>query len=291
MEMIFSIVSPGITTDSILYLNFPSYYRDGLGSDIKCYSTNEIYCVITGRQLKIRYIGTYAAGTSFTITVVGVTKNINYNSGTFSFAIDNDDNPSTILTSGTFVDSVSSSASSVQNFPTFPVFSLTQSSAYLREEDVTITANFYLPTTLGTVSVGQSLFMIFPPIYFDVLRFIAPTCTLNLLGNTLKNYISSCSVYGMRLKMTFLDSLVLGSTYSLILTGIINPTNPSSKVYKYSFEISSSDGTSIVAKSYSPNGNYDMPIFVVNPIRKSLNYYTASSGLITNLVSMSNIQS
>jgi len=81
----------------------------------------------------IRYIGTYSTGTSFTITVVGVSKNINYNSGTFSFSIDNDDNPITILTSGTFVDSVASStASSVQNFPTFSIFSLTQSSAYLR---------------------------------------------------------------------------------------------------------------------------------------------------------------
>jgi len=95
----------------------------------------------------------------------------------------------------------------------------------------------------------------------------------------------------MRLKMPFLDSLVLGSTYKLTLTGIINPTNPSSNVKKYAFEISSSSGTSIVAKSFSPNGNYDMPIFVINSIRKSLNYYTASSGLITNLVSMNNVQS
>jgi len=34
-----------------------------------------------------------------------------------------------------------------------------------------------------------------------------------------------------------------------------------------------------------------MPIFIANPVRKSLNYYTASNGLITNLVTMKNIQS
>ena len=77
--------------------------------------------------------------------------------------------------------------------------------------------------------------MVFPPIYFDVLRFITPTCTLNILGNTLKNYISSCSVKGMRIKMIFLDNIVLGTSYSLTVGGIINPTNPSSNVQKYSF--------------------------------------------------------
>lgn len=46
-----------------------------------------------------------------------------------------------------------------------------------------------------------------------------------------------------------------------------------------------------MAKSYSPDCNYQMPLFVVDPIRKSLNYYTNSNGLITNLVTMNNIQS
>lgn len=34
-----------------------------------------------------------------------------------------------------------------------------------------------------------------------------------------------------------------------------------------------------------------MPIFISNPIRTSLNYYTATNGLITNLLSTNNIQS
>lgn len=133
--------------------------------------------------------------------------------------------------------------------------------------------------------------MVFPPIYFDVLRFVTPTCTLNIKGNTLKNYISSCNIVGMRLKMVFLDYIVTGTSYSLTISGLINPTNPSSNVQKYSFEISNSGDSSIIAKTYSPNCNYAMPIFIVNPVRNSLNYYTASSGLITNLVTMKNIQS
>lgn len=133
MDMFFQIVSPGITADSILYLNFPSYYSSGLGPDIKCYSTYEIYCVVKNRKLTVRYLGEYSVGTTFILTVSGVSKSINYNSGTFSYIVDNDDDPTTILTSGTFVDAASSNAGSVQNFPTFPILTLTQSSNYLRE--------------------------------------------------------------------------------------------------------------------------------------------------------------
>ena len=91
--------------------------------------------------------------------------------------------------------------------------------------------------------------------------------------------------------MVFLDYIVTGTSYSLKIGGIINPTNPSSNVQKYSFEISNSGDTSIIAKAYSPNCNFKMPIFIANPVRKSLNYYTAANGLITNLVTMKNIQS
>lgn len=100
---------------------------------------------------------------------------------------------------------------------------------------MSISVDFYLPTTLSSIGVGQALMMVFPPIYFDVLRFITPSCTLNIKGNTLKNYISSCYVVGMRLKMVFLDYIVTGSSYSLAIGGIINPTNPSSNVQRYSF--------------------------------------------------------
>ncbi len=93
--------------------------------------------------------------------------------------------------------------------------------------------NFYVPSTLSSVTVGQYLFLVFPPNFANILRFITPSCQLNIRGNTLKNYISSCSVTGMRLKMPFLDSLTLGSVYTLTVNGIINPTDPSSNTYKY----------------------------------------------------------
>lgn len=66
------MTSPGITTDSILYIGFPSYYANGLGPNIKCYSTYEIWCSVTDRQLMVRYMGTFSQGTSFVITVAGV---------------------------------------------------------------------------------------------------------------------------------------------------------------------------------------------------------------------------
>lgn len=187
------------------------------------------------RKLTVRYIGEYAVGTVFTLTVVGVSKSINYNAGTFSYIFDSDNNPTSILTSGTFIDSASSTPNSVQNFPTFPILALNQSSYYLREQDVTITADFYLPTSLPSIGIGQSLMMIFPANYFDVLRFVTPVCTLNIKGNTLKNYIGSCTILGMRLKMPFTGYILTGTTYSLTISGIINPTNPSSSIQKYSF--------------------------------------------------------
>ena len=59
MEMNFAIISPGITVDSFMYLGFPAYYSNGLGPDIKCYTTNEIYCTVKDRFLTIKYLGTY----------------------------------------------------------------------------------------------------------------------------------------------------------------------------------------------------------------------------------------
>lgn len=216
---------------------------------------------------------------------------INYNSGSFSFIVDNDDNPTTVLASGTFVDTISSSVLTIQNFPTINIFAFTQSSSYLRASGVTLTLTFYLPTSLTSIGLGQSLFLIFPATYSDVFRFVTPTCTLNLLGNTLKNYLSTCSVMGMRLKMPFLDNLALGSTYILTVTGAINPTNPSSDLYRYSLEITDTTGSSIIAKSYSLNCNYIMPIFVTNPITTTLNYYKADNTLVTMINSIANIQS
>ena len=179
-------------------------------------------------------MGTYAQGSTFELVVVGITQPINYNSGNFYYLIDDDNNAFTVISAGTFVDSVGSSVLAIQNFPTFPIYSLTQSSQYLREEGVSIALDFYLSTSIPSISVGQSLFMIFPPIFEDVLRFMPVTCTLNIKDNTLKNYINSCTVTGLRLKMPFLDDIVLGSTYTLTVNGIVNPTNPSANVYKYS---------------------------------------------------------
>lgn len=154
-----------------------------------------------------------------------------------------------------------------------------------------LTLNFYVPSTLSSVTVGQYLFLVFPPNFANVLRFINPTCQLNIRGNTLKNYISSCTVSGMRLKMPFLDSLTLGSVYTLTVNGIINPTDPSSNTYKYALEITSSSGATIVARTYSPHANFRMPIFILNPIRISLDYYTAANGLVTQITTTANIQS
>lgn len=290
--MNFNIISPGVTPDSFLYLNFPYYYANGLGQDIKCYSPNgEIYCTIVDRFVTIQYIGTYSSGTAFTITITGVTMAINYNSGTFSYILDNDNNPNSVVAAGTFVDSISSSVLSIQNFPTINIFSFTQSSAYLRESGLSISLTFYLPTSLTSIGLGQSLFLVFPAHYYDVLRFITPTCTLNLLGNTLKNYLSTCSVRGMRIKMPFLDNLVLGSIYNLTISGLINPTNPSSNSYRYSLELTDSTGTSIIAKSYALNSNYVMPIFIWNAITSTLNYYKADGTLVTKVDTIANIQS
>lgn len=125
--------------------------------------------------------------------------------------------------------------------------------------------------------------LLFPPIYSDIMRFIQPSCSLTILGNTLQNYLASCSVDGLRVVMPLQTSLALGSTYLLSLQGLINPSNPSSNVHKYSLEITDSSNGQLLGKSFSPNCNYLMPIFQVNPNpSSSLNYYT-QDGLISNI--------
>jgi hypothetical protein len=133
MEMNFLIISPGISLDSFLYINFPYYYSSGLGQDIKCYTSSEIYCYVNDRFLTVQYMGVYTAGVAFTLTIAGVVMPINYNSGTFSFVFDNDNNPNSVLAAGTFIDTISSSVLTIQNFPTINIFAATQSSAYLRD--------------------------------------------------------------------------------------------------------------------------------------------------------------
>lgn len=39
MELSLIITSPGLTTDSVMYVGFPSYYSSKLGPAIHCYST------------------------------------------------------------------------------------------------------------------------------------------------------------------------------------------------------------------------------------------------------------
>ena len=82
--------------------------------------------------MTLQYIGTYGVGASFTITITGVTMAINYNSGTFSFIFDDDNNPSSIQAGGTFTDTIRSTVLSIQYFPAIDIFAFTQSSSYLR---------------------------------------------------------------------------------------------------------------------------------------------------------------
>ena len=95
----------------------------------------------------------------------------------------------------------------------------------------------------------------------------------------------------MRVKMPFLDNLVLGSTYTVTVGGIINPTNPSSHIFRYSLEITDSTDVSILAKSYSVNCNFAMPSFTVNPLKTTINYYNAAGTALDSLATMANLQS
>jgi hypothetical protein len=73
----------------------------------------------------------------------------------------------------------------------------------------------------------------------------------------------------------------LGSAYTLKISGLINPSNPSPNTYKYVLSITTLNNNSIMIRSFSPHCNFDWLVFLLNPISISLNFYTASHGLIT----------
>lgn len=286
MEMSFTFSSIGIDTNTILFIGFPMYYANGLGPDIKCYvGSAEIYCSVVDRLLTVKYIGTYAAGMSFTVIVVGVSQPINYNSGTFYYKMDLNNNMTYVNVAGTFSDTVSSTVLQIQNFPTIRVVQFTQSSNLIRDTGTTLTFQFYLASSLSTITVGQQIILTFPPLFSDVLRFANPTCTLTLTSNVLKNYINTCSVMGIRIKMPLIDTLVLGSSYILTVSGLINPTAMSPNYAKYEISVADSSNSNIVLKSFSSLCNYIMPIFITDINKVYLNYYdNANPNVITNVV-------
>jgi hypothetical protein len=207
---------------------------------------------------------------------------INMGIGTFWFVIDNDSNPNTVLSSGTFLDNANTSIINnlVTIIPVIQILSLNLSSYYLRDNCI-LTLDFYLPSTLTTsINIGQFVLLTFPTNYKDILKFTTPKCTLNIRNNTSKNFISSCSVYGMNIKMPILITMPLGSVYTLTITGLINPSNPSPSTYKYALSITTANN-SIMIRSFSPHCNFNWLVFLMNPISISLNYYTASHGFIT----------
>jgi hypothetical protein len=292
MEMSFTFSSIGIDSNSILFIGFPMYYANGLGPDIKCYvGSTEIFCSVANRLLTVKYIGTYASGVSFVVVVAGVSQPINYNSGTFYYKIDLNNNQTYINVAGTFSDTVSSTVLQIQNFPTIRVTQFTHSSDFIRDTGVTLTFQFYLASSLSTITVGQQLILTFPPIFSDVLRFASPTCTLTLTSNVLKNYINSCSVRGIRIKMPLIDTLVLGSSYILTVSGLINPTAMSPNYYKYEISIADSSNSNIVLKSFSSLCNYIMPIFITDPSKVYLNYYDGTDALANTVYTYAGVQS
>lgn len=236
-------------------------------------------------------MGTYASGVSFTVVVAGVSQPINYNSGTFSYKFDLNNDISSVNVAGTFSDTVSSTVLQIQNFPIIRVAQFTQSSSYVRDTDVTVTFQFYLASSLKTISVGQQLILNFPPIFNDILRFASPTCTLTLTSNVLKNYINTCTARGLRLKMPLIDTLVLGSSYRLTVSGLINPTAMSPHYHKYYIEIADSANSNIVIRSFSPLCNYEMPVFTTDSNKIYLNYYNGNNQIINTVNTYANIQS
>lgn len=107
------------------------------------------------------------------------------------------------------------------------------SSNYVRDRDVTLTFQFFLPSNLSAITIGQNLIVKFPPIYSDILKFTSPSCSLTLVSNSLKNYVNICYIRGIRLMIPITDTLILGSVYLLVISGLINPTTMSPYYFKY----------------------------------------------------------
>jgi hypothetical protein len=135
------------------------------------------------------------------------------------------------------------------------------------------------------------MILTFPPIFSDILRFVSPTCTLTLTSNLLKNYFNTCTVKGIRLIIPFIDTLVLGSTYILTISGLINPTTMSPYYSKYTIEIGDSSNSNLVLKTFSSLCNYIMPIFQQNSALVYLNYYDGFNNLINTVDTYAGVQS
>lgn len=169
------------------------------------------------------------------VTVTGLEMPINLKIGTFWYVIDNDDNSTSVMSSGQFLDMIAtgSSASSNVSIPAMQVLAMNLSSYLLRDSNVTLSLDFYLPGSINAVTSGQYLMVSFPANYEDILRFVTPVCKLNIRNSSSTNYVGACLVYGMRIKMPILNTLTLATVYRLTIKNLLNPFNPTSHTYKY----------------------------------------------------------
>ncbi|KAL4506505.1 hypothetical protein ABPG72_000076 [Tetrahymena utriculariae] len=286
LELFFNLTSSvvNMNQNSRVVIVFPIYYSPNLGRDgvVNCYlmpSEDKVSCFVTEeRTLDIRYFSnTYAPGTQFIIKVTGVTQPQFFQTYQLFIAFDNDTDDTSYSEYLFISDVINTSANSnLQNNlqGLIEIRSITIQSLYLREAGVQYQFNIYINPNVKPIVYGQAIMINFPPIYQYVLeQNIAPDCSVTSPINPLQNFVGSCHVSGLRIKMFVNQQMNPGNFYNLTVFTIRNPSRFDSSVYKWIIEVSDITQQIVVLRSFGMSANFNVDTFIQNPNQNYLNFF------------------
>ena len=282
------LVSP-ITGSSFIYLKFPYYYTPSLSNSgiFSCTINGDpVFCESTeDRVLTLKkFIKEYDANEGHPIRIYGIGGVIQpVSPGKIFVAIDHDDDPSEVVEQAEIADptQTQTTAASVGALEVNNITTATNEFRVLTRYNITFTS----PT--GGIAAGDMIVLDFPEQYTTFLQIpiYAPKCQIiedDISGTTI--YASACTVNGLRVKIPIETALTAETSFRIEVKNVRNPDDASPKTNKIIVSVVTSDESTVLFRSNSPNVNANWISFKeYRDIRVNASYQTTFTAPATDV--------
>lgn len=264
-----------LTNPSYLYIRYPYYYAPGLSSKGVFYCTidgDPVYCQNTqDRELIIRnFIKTYPKNTAHTINIYGVDGVIQPSTPLNIFIAVDSDSDRSVVTEQIMLTDPGQSVTTTANVGIIQISNITISTTEFRVTNA-YTVIFTSPS--ASTPAGDYLIIDFPGDYstFFQVSTYTPTCKLTQVDTTVPTvYSSSCTVFGLRLKMALDIALDPSTSFVVQINNIRNPDTAFCRSNKLVLSLATSDQATVLYRSNPANINSNWITFAENPLLYTL---------------------